>query len=270
MSWTDAVSTAIARSGVAALTPHRGPMILLYHAIGGADGVSPADFGEQLDLISAYRRVVPLAESVAALGQAHAVELASITFDDGYLDFAQLAVPALQERSLTATVFVPSDRLGGENDWEPTSVARRKILSAAELRALDPETVEIGAHGATHCRLRELDADALRREIFESRLVLEEACARPIRFLAYPYGLGDDFDLDAERAAEAADFVAACSTRFGRSSRPAERFKLRRVGIEPRDGLETVERKLTGAYDWFAFKENLGLRVRRWKAQRGA
>jgi peptidoglycan/xylan/chitin deacetylase (PgdA/CDA1 family) len=267
MTWTDAVSTAISRSGAAALSPRRGPLILMYHAIGGSDGVDPAAFAEHLDLLSSRHRVVPLAESVVALGQPEAVNLASITFDDGYLDFAELAVPALQARSLHATLFVPASRLGGENDWEPPSIPRRRILSAAELRELDPDTVEIGAHGATHCRLRDLDPADLEREIFRPRRVIEDACGRPVRFFAYPYGQADDFDLAAERAVESAGFLAACSTRFGRGSRCTDRFSLRRVGIAPHDRPETVERKLQGAYDWFSLKEAMGLRIRRWKAR---
>jgi len=62
-----------------------------------------------------------------------------------------------------------------------------------------------------------------------------------------------------------AGFVAACSTRFGRGSQPAERFRLRRLGIEAGDSLEVVERKFDGAYDWVAWKEALGARARRWR-----
>ena len=99
------------------------------------------------------------------------------------------------------------------------------------MRALDPARVELGAHGLTHCRLAALAPQALRAETFEARARLEQATGRAIRLFAYPYGQLDDFDAAAQAAVEDAGFLAACSTHFGRGSRPDERFRLRRVGI---------------------------------------
>ena len=48
MSWIDLISAVAARSGVAALAPQRGPLILMYHAIGGPDGVAPDAFAKQV------------------------------------------------------------------------------------------------------------------------------------------------------------------------------------------------------------------------------
>jgi peptidoglycan/xylan/chitin deacetylase (PgdA/CDA1 family) len=266
MSWVDAVARLIDATGAPRLLPARGPLLVMYHGLGGEDGVAPDAFERQLDLLRARRRVVPLQEAVAALGRPEAAELAAITFDDGYRDFAELAVPRLTARGLHATVFVPAAVLGKHNAWDEGRAARREILSAAALRALDPASVGIGAHGATHVRLAGLAARhpaALDRETAGARKTLEDALGREVRHFAYPYGQLDDFDPASERAVAAAGFAAACSTHFGRGSRPDERYRLRRVGIEPSDLLEVVARKLDGAYDFCAVKERLGARVRR-------
>jgi peptidoglycan/xylan/chitin deacetylase (PgdA/CDA1 family) len=189
--------------------------------------------------------------------------VAAITFDDGYRDFAELAVPALRARGLHATVFVPAGHLGGWNSWDAGRAARRAILDAAELRELAAGGVEIGAHGASHVRLRDLDAEALERETGVARRTLESAAGRPVRLFAYPYGLWDDFDAAAEQAVRAAGFEAACSTHFGRGSRAAERYRLRRVGVAAGEPAQAFARKLAGAYDWTAWKEDLGAWRRR-------
>jgi hypothetical protein len=95
-----------------------------------------------------------------------------------------------------------------------------------------------------------------------SRVHLEAASQREVRFFAYPYGQLDDFDAAAEAEVERSGYVAACSSHFGRSSSEAERFRIRRVGIEAGDGLGVVERKLDGAYDWVSYKERIGARWR--------
>ena len=58
-----------------------------------------------------------------------------------------------------------------------------------------------------------------------------------------------------KRAVQAAGFTAACSTCFGRGSTLVERFRLRRVGVGPDDGLDTFRATLHGAYDWTTGKE---------------
>jgi peptidoglycan/xylan/chitin deacetylase (PgdA/CDA1 family) len=258
MTRADRVSAVLAATGLPRLLGSPGPLIVMYHGLGGADGVDPGLFEAQLDLLAERRRVVSLAQTVAALGTPEARRLAAITFDDGYVDFAQHAMPALARRSLHATLFVPAGHLGGANAWDAGHAAERKILDASALRSLDPERVEIGAHGMTHRRLAGLARETLRTETHGARARLEEVCARPVRFFAYPYGQLDDFDAAAEAAVAAAGFEAACCTHFGRGSGPAERFRLRRVGIEATDTLAIAARKLDGAYDWSAAKERLG------------
>ena len=238
---------------------------MMYHGIGGLDGVSVESLQSQLAMLKARKRVVPLAEAVQMLGQPAARDVAAITFDDGYRDFAELAMPALSALRLHATLFVPGAWLGQTNRWDAGCAAERSILTGRELQELDPTLVTVGAHGLTHRRLTRLDAATLHDETALARKILEDACGRAVTLFAYPHGQSDDFDTVAERAVEAAGFIAACSTRFGRGSHPSERFRLRRVGITAMDSLDVVGQKMDGAYDWIAWKESAGARVRGWR-----
>ena len=242
--------------------PSKGPLIVMYHGIGGRDGVSLDNFRAQLDALTLRRSVVSLAEAVGMLGSSEAIAVASITFDDAYRDFAELALPEMRARGLHSTVFVPGARIGGSNEWDRGFAAERAILNANELRDLDSAWVEIGVHGLSHRRMAGLDSETLIEETAVARAKVEEACQRTTRLFAYPYGQLDDFDEAAEQAVAAAGFQAACSTCYGRGSSPEERFRLRRVGIVSDDEIQTVERKFDGAYDWIAWKERIGARLR--------
>jgi peptidoglycan/xylan/chitin deacetylase (PgdA/CDA1 family) len=248
---------ALTKLGIPAWLRRRGPLIVMYHGIGGPDGITVGAFERQLTALTRRRQVVPLMDAVKNLGRPESSDLAAITFDDGYRDCAELAVPVLRAKRLQATLFVPAGWLGQQNAWD-TERPPRDILSARELRELDPETITIGAHAYTHRRLSQMSTTELRSETTGARRVLEDACGRPVTLYAYPYGQRDDFDAAAEAAVADAGFIAACSTIFGRGGSADERFRLRRVGIEPGDSLTVVEGKFDGAYDWIASKEALG------------
>lgn len=250
-------------TGLAGLTAARGPILVMYHGLGGEDGISAGAFAHQLDWLAGAFRVVTLEEAIAALGSAGAVDLVAITFDDGYRDFAEIAVPALRSRGLHATVFVPGAHIGGHNVWDEGFATKRPIMDEAELRDLDPAVVEVGVHGMEHRRLADLPQEDLVRETADAKQAVEQAIGRSTRYFAYPYGQLGDFDAAAESAVEAAGFEAACSTNFGRGSRVGERFRLRRVGIGPGDEKDHFARKLSGAYDWTAGKERVGWWLRR-------
>jgi peptidoglycan/xylan/chitin deacetylase (PgdA/CDA1 family) len=230
---------------------------MMYHGIGGADGVAVDAFERQLTLLTRRRQVVPLVEALKSLGRAESHDLAAITFDDGYRDCVELALPVLRAKRLHATVFIPAGWLGKWNAWDAMR-PHRDILTGRELRELDPTNIAIGAHGLTHSRLSGMLASQLQTETSSARKILEDVCGRAVTLFAYPYGQRDDFDFAAERAVEDAGFVAACATTFGRGSGRSERFRLRRVGVEPDDSITRVEQKLDGAYDWIALKEVVG------------
>jgi peptidoglycan/xylan/chitin deacetylase (PgdA/CDA1 family) len=272
VSRVDAIARFVSATGLPRISRGwlpGGPLIVMYHGIGGSDGLHPDAFRAQLELLGSRRRVVSLTAAIDAMGRDDASGLAAVTFDDGYRDFAELAVPILRECEMPATVFVPAGHLGGSNVWDRDFAEPRSIMTAEELRALDSERVEIGVHGYSHCRMCALSDAELARETREAKQVLEDACGRPMRHFAYPYGQGDDFDRRAEHAVAEAGFAAACSTRFGRGSRPSERFRLRRVGIDVGDALEAVARKFEGGYDWVALKEAAGVRLRSLRRREG-
>lgn len=103
-----------------------------------------------------------------------------LSFDDGNRSDAEVALPALRERGLTATFFALAGRLG-----DPSS------LNATDLRELTTAGMEIGSHGWSHIPWRDLDTAQERREFLEARTALEEAAGVRITEAALPLGRYD-------------------------------------------------------------------------------
>jgi peptidoglycan/xylan/chitin deacetylase (PgdA/CDA1 family) len=74
----------------------------------------------------------------------------------------------------------------------PDERARFDVMSLAELRALDPALITIGAHTMSHPILTGLPPEEAKREIEGSRKVLESWLSRPVGYFCYPNGLYDD------------------------------------------------------------------------------
>jgi peptidoglycan/xylan/chitin deacetylase (PgdA/CDA1 family) len=101
----------IARNAYAALEP--GAVILAYHRVASPLSdplllcVEPQNFSEQLDILHKVFTVLSVRE-LAAAAQAGKIpkRAVAITFDDGYADNLEIAVPLLERAGAPATVFI--------------------------------------------------------------------------------------------------------------------------------------------------------------------
>jgi peptidoglycan/xylan/chitin deacetylase (PgdA/CDA1 family) len=189
------------------------PLILMYHGVAQVAQdpyqlcVTPARFSEQMTwLAERGLRGVSIETLVAAMRDGRARGLVGITFDDGYVNVLENAVPELLTHDFTATMFIVSGLLGGTNEWDGEPVW--PLMSADQVAEVAAAKMEIGSHGVTHKRLPGLDAHRQQAEITESRSKLSELLGRPIRGFAYPYGA---MDASARRAVRDAGYDYACS-----------------------------------------------------------
>lgn len=108
-----------------------------------------------------------------------------ITFDDGYVSQMELALPLLKKYKLKATFFVPLNFLGETDTWNTSSL---KIMTAEQLKNLDPKIVELGFHSFYHKKYTELSNAEIEAD---TRRCLEFVSENELNFspvLAYPYG----------------------------------------------------------------------------------
>jgi peptidoglycan/xylan/chitin deacetylase (PgdA/CDA1 family) len=177
-------------------------------------------------------RIVSLEQALDVMsGDRRPGRFAALTFDDGYADFATLALPVLRKHGAPATVFLVSDRLGGRNDWDiDQDLPQVPLLSADDVRELQGQGVAFGAHGASHRRLSALSREELAWEVHGARLTLEAVLDGEVRFFAYPHL---DQDGAVRREVEVAGYAAA----FGGEQPGHERFLLHRVDLRRFDPL---------------------------------
>jgi len=98
--------------------------------------VTPDSFRHQLDWLDEHFRVLPLHEVTRGLAEETPLpeRACAITFDDGWRDNHDYALPELQRRSMPATVFVATQRVGTDGAFWPDEVCRRLAPLAAAAR----------------------------------------------------------------------------------------------------------------------------------------
>lgn len=161
--------------------------ILTYHSLddsGSVISTSPSQFKRQIEFLAASGiPVVPLDQVRECPGSV------AITFDDGFCNILDHAIPALERQRFPATIFVVSDYCGRGNNWPSQSagIPSLPLMSWEELAGL-PALISVGAHTATHPNLMRLSVSECEQEMRECQTRIEQSLGRPVRWLAYPYG----------------------------------------------------------------------------------
>jgi len=108
-----------------------------------------------------------------------------ITFDDAYVSQMTWAYPLLVKYNLKAVFFAPLFYLGKKDAWSTDSL---DIMTANQLKTLDPQVIELGFHSFHHNKYHEMseeeittDTNLCFKSVSENELPLRAA-------LAYPYG----------------------------------------------------------------------------------
>jgi peptidoglycan/xylan/chitin deacetylase (PgdA/CDA1 family) len=217
--------------------------ILCYHGVGtpqwGVNDLPPHRFRRHLELATQHGyRFVP-AEQIARDG-GHPGDLA-ITFDDGLASVIRNAAPILAESGAPWEVFVVTDWADGQSAAEGGTIMGWHDLT---LLARDPR-VTIGSHSVSHVRLNQLAPDALRRELQESRRVLESRLGLPIRSLAIPFGQSGDWSPECQSMALDAGYTRV----YAQAEETRTRGTIPRTFITAHDGDRLFLAALGGAFD---------------------
>jgi peptidoglycan/xylan/chitin deacetylase (PgdA/CDA1 family) len=204
---------------------HRWPRILMYHAVCPLPEnpnrivTSPGLFEAQMRYLRRRKlRGVSMQELLRAERIGNAKGLIGLTFDDGYENFLENALPVLERFGFSATVFVVAGMLGEENNWEFRFDPRpqMQLLTAEGLREVAARGMEVGSHSMTHSKLPNLDAEMLEEEVSGSRQVLSEVLGEAVDGFCYPHGFIDDASVQAVRRARYA-YACAVIVRVERS-----------------------------------------------------
>jgi peptidoglycan/xylan/chitin deacetylase (PgdA/CDA1 family) len=296
--------------------------ILRYHRV-YADGAAPlyrlgvaeSLFAAQVEWLRARATVVRLSEGLARLQAGKPGHWVALTFDDGYADNVERALPRLQRAGLPATFYLTAGAIEQRKSlwWDDLAWAieqtshesirwngrrlrcdsqeekreallrmlpdfrvhpgeRERRLEAAfegfgvrsrpacELmdwegaRQLVRAGMELGAHSLQHPHLGLLPANEQRREIEESRRLIEERAGVLVESFAYPGGDYSHATLEILRELET---KSAVTTEAGTNRPGADPLRLLRRGLtegaclNPAGGFSAAlaSAELEGAFD---------------------
>lgn len=112
-----------------------------------------------------------------------------ITFDDGYRNVLENALPVLCDLGFTATNYIVAGQMGGGNVWDyDDGVPHADLMTGAEVRAWAASGQEVGSHTMNHPLLPQLQPERAAVEITQSREILEQLIGLPVMSFCYPYG----------------------------------------------------------------------------------
>ena len=237
-----------------ALNP--GARILMYHRVSDRDDydqltVSPDNFEEQIRWLNENRRLLSLPDLISAIQNGSAAKNSvAITFDDGYLDNLENALPILEKYQVPATIYVTSD-FAAQKISHPRyrSDSKRLHLNWQEVRSLAQHPlIRIGSHTKTHPMLSQVPLEQVTAEIRDSKADIEQMTGVEVSDFCYPSG---NFTEREERIVRESGYTNAVTVKPGINNRKTGLFALRRTEITDRDSLNILEQKLDGAFDIF-------------------
>jgi peptidoglycan/xylan/chitin deacetylase (PgdA/CDA1 family) len=234
-------------------------VVLCYHSVHPSlpfSSASPGLFADHLAWLRETCRCVPFGRVLEAAGDAHGGPTVAITFDDGYADNHEYALPLLVENGLHATFFLTAGFL--ESD-------RSTLERFRSLRGVDPALIrplrwgqveellqagmDVGAHTVSHPNLARLGDRDLEHELTSSKRIIEDRIGRRIATMAYPFGR-PKVHVDA-RVVEAVgragyDLAAGTTTR---GVRPGDHpLRLPRF-FATQDSVPMLREKVSGLWD---------------------
>jgi peptidoglycan/xylan/chitin deacetylase (PgdA/CDA1 family) len=207
--------------------------ILAYHSLDDSDSVlstPPGVFAEQMRILHGLGlKVISLGQVPDERAHQRAEKAVVITFDDGFRNVYEHALPVLQEYRFPATVFLVTDYCEKTNSWpgQPPSITRQPLLRWSQVREMSEAGLAFGSHTCTHPDLRRLPSQTAERELASSKKIIEDRTGRPADTFAYPYG---SYDGDVMRLARA-HFQLACSTILGFVKPQSDPFALERLDM---------------------------------------
>jgi peptidoglycan/xylan/chitin deacetylase (PgdA/CDA1 family) len=179
-----------------------------------------------------------------------------LSFDDGYRDFIDGAMPVLRQCGFSATIFLATGRIQDT----PVRLNGAEYLTWQEVRELHAQGICFGSHTVTHPDMRSLGPEQIEYELGFSKEVIEQKLGVAVASFAYPFAFPEE-DRDFTRflldALENQGFQNGVTTVLGRASSKNSPYFLPRLPVNSWDDNAFLRAKLEGGYDWMHWPQRL-------------
>ena len=231
--------------------------ILMYHQIDASPArgtplrgltVTPSGFARQMGLLRllGYRGVSMTELEPFLRGEAKG-KVVGITFDDGYRNNLEHALPVLQRNGFTATCYAVSAPREGRNTWdESIGVPQKPLFTPADMRAWVNAGMDLGAHTRHHTDLTQLEPEQARDEIAGCKHELQDITGKEVRHFCYPYGR---YTAEHVQMVRQSGYVTATTVKRGKYHPGDDWLTLHRVMVAHGNALPLFGAKAIGRYE---------------------
>ncbi|VAW92007.1 Polysaccharide deacetylase [hydrothermal vent metagenome] len=235
----------ILRPGIRVLMYHRVIKTTEYDQL----TVTPVVFDTQMQYLSRNYNVVSLDTATKAL---YSSKINSgnvvVTFDDGYLDNLEYALPILKKYNIPATIYVTTDFCNQDKSHPRYKKSDKRLHldwdEVSELNKLN--NITIGSHTISHPYLSRLDEIAAENEILRSKEIIESKLNTQVQHFCYPSG---DFGAREVALIKDAGYLTAVTVSPGKNRCKVSRFELNRTEMTDKDSTKELFLKLNGSFD---------------------
>jgi peptidoglycan/xylan/chitin deacetylase (PgdA/CDA1 family) len=231
--------------------------VITYHSVGsnctGSQSINR--FEEQIKLISTNKIVAPIDWSQPLFGDNRRYVI--VTFDDGYLDNFDKALPILDNYNVKSIFFITTNFIENNSDITKTFKHYRglKPMTWQNINDLVKHGHSIGLHGHTHSNMNSISYQQAVDEISHSLEILVKRIGIQPTSFAYPFGqyhhrrrdLAEVFKQSHIEHVFTTDHK--CTTKSELFGSDTINF-VPRLRIDPDDDIHFFEEKLLGKYDF--------------------
>ena len=233
---------------------NKGRRIVAFHEIDNGKV-----FRERLELLQEDWDIVDLHTLMDSPAEPNE-RLLALTFDDGYQNWVDQALPVLLELNLPAVFFVCSGIVGLEKSSAERFVRHRlrrtqclqTLTHSGFLELAKYPLLEIGGHTRDHYdlggNLRDKDIE---EQIFSDRIQLQNWSGREVKWFAYPFGGTKNCSLISQKVVASAGYEAAFTIQSKRVLPSQNLFFVGRDALSPDTPMDEWKNRLAGGRELY-------------------
>lgn len=216
------------------LLPVKKASILMYHSIDYNPvffTMRPEGFQKQMNyLFKKNYNVVALNKLIEYIKNKNIPpKTVVLTFDDGYEDNYFNAFPVLKKYNFPATIFLATGFVGKKKISKSKGISFQ-MLNWQQIKEMhNSGLIDFEPHTMSHPKLNQIPLKKAKKEILESKEIIEQNLDKKCRFFAYPYG---KYNQEIKESLKKNKFWAAVAIKEGLVLSHDDLFNLKRNSVD--------------------------------------